>query len=143
MAMTSSGLSLSLDPDSLKIISDFQNSNFRPLLESNLTYAMNYAVSTLMDSMRSNMDAGFMNPTGALEDSMTPNVTPYLSTITMGEPYDWRREEGFSGMTDSLGRFYPNDPGIHYAAKAMSKNKTTIGETFSYVIGQTAIGQSA
>lgn len=142
MAMTSSGLTLSLDPDSLQIISDFQNSNFKPLLESNLTTAMNYAVSTVMDSMRSNMDAGFMNPQGPLEDSMTPNVTPYLSTITMGEPYDWRREEGFSGMTDSLGRFYPNDPGIHYASKTLSQNKTTISDAFSNAIGQTAIGQS-
>lgn len=140
MKMSSSGLTLSLDPASLKVISDLQNA--KPLLEANMTFAMRFAVSTVMDSMKYNMDAGFKNSSGGLEDSMTPDVSPYLSTITMGKPYDWRREEGFSGLTDSLGRFYPNDPGIHYAANAMSKSKSAISRMFEEALGSTALGIS-
>lgn len=42
---------------------------------------------------------------------------------TMGSraPHARRRNEGFSGMTDSLGRFYANDPGAFYLDRGFSK----------------------
>lgn len=39
-------------------------------------------------------------------------------------PYARRREFGFSGKTDSLGRHYTNDPGGFYMKKAISGSRS-------------------
>lgn len=41
-------------------------------------------------------------------------------------PHAWRREEGFSGKTDRLGRYFRRDPGIHYMRYALQTEKKNI-----------------
>ncbi len=45
--------------------------------------------------------------------------------------YGRRRELGFSGMTDRLGRFYPNDPGAFYLRDALQASEPGIAAAFS------------
>lgn len=61
----------------------------------------------------------FQHPTGALESHFGGEITNWNFPAISGDmfndsEYAWRRDRGFSGMTDSLGRFYPNDPGVEY-----------------------------
>lgn len=62
------------------------------------------------------------NPTGDLQNSFYFFTSDHLErTVTTDSPYARRRNEGFSGMTDSLGRFYENDPGAFYLDKGFSQ----------------------
>lgn len=64
----------------------------------------------------------WQNPTGALQNSFYFFTSNRLErTITSDSPYARRRNEGFSGMTDSLGRFYANDPGAFYLDTGFSQ----------------------
>jgi hypothetical protein len=70
------------------------------------------------------MYATFINPeAGTLETNFTQDVEEtgngVKGYLINDSPYAWRREEGFSGKTDSLGRFYQNDPGIGYMANTV------------------------
>ena len=63
----------------------------------------------------------FQNPSGALAASIhAVRESPYEIEIGSELPYARRREFGFSGMTDSLGRFYADDPGAYYLEDAMN-----------------------
>lgn len=74
-------------------------------------YAQGYMYST------------FKDPQGPLENNFTQDKAVSGRTVTgqliNDSPYAWRREEGFSGKTDSRGRFYQNDPGIHYMSETL------------------------
>lgn len=71
--------------------------------------------------------AGFKNPTGVLASDIVAIMEGHFqSAVTSGVPYNWRREEGFSGMTDSLGRFYPYDPGILYMHNAFDAKEMDV-----------------
>jgi hypothetical protein len=62
------------------------------------------------------------NPTGELQNSFYFFTSNRLErTVTSDDPKARRRNEGFSGMTDSLGRFYANDPGAFYLDKGFSQ----------------------
>lgn len=79
---------------------------------------MSQSLDTMENFAVDYMFSTFMNPTGALEGGFYQVITPGEDTL-QGElvnpmAYAWRREMGFSGMTDSLGRYYANDPGIDY-----------------------------
>lgn len=79
-------------------------------------------MSQSLDAME-NFAVGYMYstfnfPQGPLEEAFYQVITPGSDTLT-GELinpmiYAWRREMGFSGMTDSIGRYFPSDPGIDY-----------------------------
>lgn len=61
----------------------------------------------------------FKHPTGDLEaawiqTSVQDGDTHVTGLLENYSPYAKRRNYGFSGRTDSLGRYYPNDPGIGY-----------------------------
>lgn len=69
----------------------------------------------------------FQNPTGRLESAFTQHVYgPFSSELWNDEPYAQRRNYGFSGMTDSLGRFYAYDPGIAWAENAVANSYTEV-----------------
>ncbi len=70
------------------------------------------AVSMIVAQLPSNMH--WKKPTGALAGSFS--VRPHTGGAEGGTdlPYGRRREFGFSGRTDSLGRYYANDPGAFY-----------------------------
>ncbi len=56
---------------------------------------------------------------GALADSFGRSKRSGYRAVGSDLPYSRRREEGFSGRTDSLGRTYRNDPGAFYLQRAV------------------------
>ena len=84
------------------------------------------------------MDATFHNPTGQLADSLEPQMfSPWEGQLATNMPYGRRREWGFSGMTDSLGRFYPDDPGIEYFEHSIEVKTDEITGYYETGINQT------
>lgn len=72
---------------------------------------------------------------GALHDSIHPIVSsPTHGEVVSDLPYSRRREYGFSGMTDSLGRYFANDPGRFYMTDALAGNAAEIEQDFEYAI---------
>jgi len=83
------------------------------------------------------------NSPGGLADSIFPYLTsPTQMEIRVAKPYGRRREYGFSGMTDSLGRFYPYDPGKPYLGPAMQQEgsmiEKLIAEAVNHALGRVA-----
>lgn len=50
--------------------------------------------------------------------------------VVRSVPYGHRREVGFSGQRDSLGRYYPHDPGSFYLKRAMQAGLPFINDAF-------------
>lgn len=81
--------------------------------------ALKDSLTEIKDATSSFATSQFKNPTGAMEDQFYGQVTswdfPVIAGIVANDsPYAARRDWGFSGMTDSLGRYYPDDPGIFF-----------------------------
>ena len=96
-------------------------SSFRGTYEMFLEQAGLESLQALHLSAENYMWTTFMNPTGPLEDSLQEQMeTPYRGWMGSDSPYARRRNWGFSGMTDSLGRYYPDDPGIEYMEYAIT-----------------------
>lgn len=95
--------------------------------------AMRACVVKVQGSARDNASRRFANPTGNLLRNIQGYVaSPYLGAVgvTPSVPYARRRELGFSGMTDRLGRYYPDDPGQYYLQDALKDNEAFIADTF-------------
>ena len=115
--------SLSVDPKALAEIAQF--AGFGTLLSEEVQQAMDEAGSLLVASAQGNMH--WQHPSGALEESIhVMNESPYEIEVGSDLPYARRREKGFSGMTDSLGRTFHNDPGQPYLAPALAENQSAI-----------------
>jgi hypothetical protein len=123
--MAGGPFSMSFDPKSISEIAQFYG--FPTLLSEEVQAAMQDAADTLVASVRGNMH--WQNPTGALEASIHKvNDSPYEIEIGSDLPYSRRREFGFSGMSDSLGRYFPYDPPAYYfAAAAMQEQQNVFG----------------
>lgn len=109
------------------------------VLRRNLGAAFKDSVEKkLQPTAASYMFAHFQNPTGALEDNFSYSYAAIAGGVQAAlindSPYAWRREEGFSGMTDSLGRYYANDPGIHYMQYTLDQNTATIVQQVSLAV---------
>jgi hypothetical protein len=66
---------------------------------------------------------------GGLADSIYPWMkSPTEMEIVVAKPHGRRREKGFSGMTDSLGRYYPHDPAKPYLGPAMAQEGAMVEE---------------
>lgn len=109
------------DASSLKIIEEMGYSDV--LLSGAIQSGLDYSGRILIAHMQRIMGERFKNPTGVLASSLYQvKDSPFEVTIGSDEPYAARRNWGFSGMTDSLGRYYPNDPGIYYAEDGMNES---------------------
>ncbi len=114
-------IALAFQPNLLGVMSQF--SQFAGILDKYIATATEKSAGLIGTAGQGNMH--WKNPTGELYDSIEVQMqNPYLAYIGSNLPYAWRRERGFSGMTDSLGRFYPNDPGQYYMEIAI--NDTTV-----------------
>jgi hypothetical protein len=133
-----SGLDLlvSFDATSLQTVERF--AGFQGFFDMRLYEAGEASLEALNREAYSYMWSTFMNPTGPLEDSLGFEMeTPYQGWMGTDSAYGRRRNWGFSGMTDALGRTYPNDPGIEYmehsitytAAEIIGYYKTAIDKT--------------
>lgn len=104
------------DPSLVALINKF--AAFSPLMQAQMAVAMARIGSHLVTVTRGNMH--WKNPTGALSGSIHVASTDATQVVVGTDlPYGWRREKGYTGMTDRLGRFYRYDPGQYYMTKAL------------------------
>lgn len=72
------------------------------------------------------------NGNGILDHSFyVAQSSVYESAVRSDLPYAHRRNDGFSGQTDSLGRFYPHDPGAHYVEKTFDRIGNEIEDIYA------------
>lgn len=91
-------------------------------LERAVELAQTTVTTAIQKNAQANMQAGFQhNSSGGLSDTLQSGFTSTTeSFVGSALPYARRREYGFSGQTDVLGRYYPNDPGIAYLSHAVA-----------------------
>lgn len=117
--------SISWDPQSLKEIA--QLIGFAGLLSPVIQQALRQGGESIVKVAQDNTWARFRNPTGALSESLhVLEQSPYELEIGSDLSYSRRREYGFSGMTDSLNRFYPSDPGVLYLTDALASQQDEV-----------------
>lgn len=115
----------SFDPQSLEAITHMYG--FGALLDPNIQDALTQSGSLVVTTAQTNTWTVFANPTGELASSIYYWVaSPTEVDIAVGVPYGQRREKGFSGMTDSLGRYYPSDPAKPYLIPALDEDEETM-----------------
>ena len=87
------------------------------------------------------MWAHFMNPTGPLENAWWKSVYgPWDAELENTSAYGQRRNYGFSGQTDALGRYYPHDPGIAWAENAVANSYPDVERNFQIAFDRTIAG---
>lgn len=118
--------SFSFAPEALKEIAAF--AGFSVLLDPEMQIAMQQGGQLLIQGMQDAMD--WKEPTGTLEDSFSVQATPYELQIGSNVAYARRRNYGFSGMTDALGRYYPYDPGAFYVEAGVAATEQQILQLF-------------
>jgi hypothetical protein len=113
-------------------------SRFPVTADPYLRQAMELSLTELQYRADQQMMSGFtQNSPGGLASTLQTVVHgPFQGEMGTNSPYAWRRDRGFSGMTDSLGRYYPSDPGILYAEKALSGAKSAIKSIYRSALGQ-------
>ena len=99
-----------------------------------IEHALDLSMDGIISAAQTYMWANFMNPTGVLENAFEKSIEGTTGVISNPTAWTWRREEGFSGMTDVLGRYYPYDPGIHYMAFALEISEPFVETTFAIEI---------
>lgn len=115
--------SMSFSPEALSAIA--QLSGFPTLLSSEVQKAMKEGGDLLVPAIQGAMN--WKNPSGDLEDSIhVITDSPYELQIGSDLPYARRRNYGFSGMTDSMGRYYANDPGAFFMEDGMNSQKEAV-----------------
>lgn len=127
-----------LDAGSLQRVAHL--AGYQSTLEENLSLAMYDSVVFLHDDVVDFMDSHFANPTGALADTMTYAVdNPYQAWTGTDSPYGRRRDLGFTGMTDALGRYYPRDPGILWAEEVAAADLRKVERRFEDALQRTVL----
>ena len=124
---------LGFDPGSLDKLVRMEG--FAALLNPEVTNALTEAGTLLVSSAQANTWAVFANPTGALADSITFYVvSPTEVDLIVGVPYGRRREFGFEGLYDSLGRGPFHDPPKPYLQPAIDDNKDAIRDLMATAV---------
>lgn len=132
----SGSFSLGFDPGSLQEL--VRLGGFKALLSPEITSALTQAGIILVQTAQLNTWQVFTNPTGALADTIHFYVqSPSQVVLMVDSPYGRRREWGFSGMTDSLGRYYANDPGKPYVAPALNQQQQEIMKLIEQAVRKT------
>lgn len=128
-------LTIAFDPASMATIA--RMFEFEAILAEEMAISTQEAGALVEAAAVANTWTAFQNPTGALAASISVvPVTPFEVGIAVGVPYGFRREYGFSGMTDSLGRFYPYDPAEPYAGPALTENEENIMVLFEEAVAR-------
>lgn len=132
---------ISMDPGSLAEIVRLQG--FSALLNPAITQGLTESGTLLTNAAVANTWSVFDAPSGALADSIYPYVvSPTEVAVAVGVPYGRRREKGFSGMTDALGRFYANDPARPYLQPAVDQHQQEVSEIIEMAVN-IALGRIA
>lgn len=104
-------------------------------LESSMHDAMYDIVEILANAAVGNMH--WKNPTGVLEASIFADsrvIDNWNAEVGSSLPYAARREWGFSGKTDSLGRYYEEDPGAYYLTNALGDHQSDLEDRINYAV---------
>jgi hypothetical protein len=124
---------IGFDPGSLSALT--QLAGFGALLDPEVQSGLTQVGTLLVNATQANTWSAFANPTGQLADSIYFYViSPTEVAVAVGVPYAQRRERGFSGMTDALGRFYPYDPAKPYAQPAVDQHQQEITEIMEVAV---------
>jgi hypothetical protein len=127
-------MTIAFDAESLAKIKNLMA--FEQALQGHLTVAMGQSLDDLEYEAQKWMWLSFQNPQGTLEGAFQKSVYgPYLAELSNPSDYAWRREKGFTGMTDSLGRFYALDPGIAYMLNATVNAWDDVQRNFEEALG--------
>ncbi len=108
---------------------------YGPRLEAEMGDAMQEIVDELSMYMVGIMH--WQHTSGALELSVLEDsqvLDPWHAEIGSSRPYAARRNWGFSGMTDSLGRTYPDDPGAYYLDDTLEDNTAFIEDRINLAV---------
>jgi len=125
--------SMSFDPGSLESITKLEG--FAALLNPEVTDALTQSGQMLVTTAQRNTWLVFAHPTGELADSIYFYVvSPTEVDLAVGAPHGRRREFGFSGMTDSIGRFYPSDPAKPYLQPAVDEDTPMVRELMATAV---------
>jgi len=124
---------LSWDASSLSKIAELEGMG--ALLDVEIADALIWIGELVSTTAKANTWTAFQNPTGATSDSIGYQiVSPTEVDITVGVPYGRRLEYGFSGMTDSLGRFFPYWPAEPYMQPALDEDRALIEEKMALAV---------
>src|SRR5450755_1579586 len=118
--------SFSMTSNVLELIGKFES--VRAGMEGVGTQMKAQVAAHIIELIPTNMH--WQNPSGVLESSFFYDG----NSVTSDVPYAHRREVGFSGQTDSLGRFYPHDEGTFYMQQTLQQ-VTTDGSINSTFVG--------
>lgn len=126
--------------DGLEKLQKFDN--WQTVLEYWLGVAQQQSSDKLIKDAISNLKRDAKNYTGKLAGGFETEVTSYFlpimeSHVTNAIPYALRREYGFSGMTDSLGRTYENDPGYLYLTEAFHDDFDWVRAKYKWAVNKT------
>lgn len=132
---------IGFDSGSLSEVTQLQG--FAGLLNPAVQEGLTEGGTLLVNATVANTWSVFANPSGKLADSVYFYViSPTEVAVAVGVPWAQRRERGFSGMTDSLGRYYPHDPAKPYAEPAVDQTQQEIAEIMEMAVN-TALGRIA
>lgn len=110
-------------------------------LEPHLRQAIVEALDVVEYEAQDWMDISFQNPTGRLAGAFQKTVYNAVEAELLNdEPYAQRTNYGFSGMTDSLGRYYPYWPGIAWAQNAVANAQADVKLIYQVAVDQ-ALGR--
>lgn len=130
----------SLDPGSLDELVRLQG--FAALLDPAITQALTEAGTLLTNAAVANTWSVFDNPTGALASSIYPYViSPTEVAVAVGVIYGARREYGYLGKVDSLGRVGHDGP-RPYLQPAVDQHQQEVAEIMEMAVN-TALGRIA
>lgn len=122
-------LRIGFQPDLIGIMSQFRQ--FDGVLTKHIATATEKSAGLVATGIQGYMD--FMNPTGALEESVEVRMqSEYVAWIGSALPYAHRREWSFQGP-DSLGRMFWHDPATHMARRALKDGSVLLGVIQHYI----------
>jgi hypothetical protein len=131
----------SMDPESLAEI--VRLAGFEALLIPEIAGGLVASGTLLVAAAQAKTWEVFANPTGRLASTIYFYViSPKEVALAVGSPYGRRREKGFSGMTDALGRFYPYDPAKPYLEPTMQEQGPAVLQLMETAT-DTALGRVA
>lgn len=126
-------MAMALDPASVAAIARMRDP---ALLDPALLNMLQQTAEDLQQASTDYMYIMFMDPTGNVEDAWIIDVRgPTLAVLENTEPYATRLNFGFSGMVDSLGRYYPYWPDYHWLEAAVADVQPTVAGIFQIGLG--------
>lgn len=121
-------LGASLDAASMANIEHMLN--FGTVFDPTISHAIDLSLDGIISAAQAYMWGTFINPTGPLEDAFEKDVEGENGILSNPMVYAWRRNDGFVGMVDSLGRV-GTDKGIHYMEFALQISEPFVETTFA------------